>query len=123
MPPNSGHVLMSCLQRHPHPTVRRDTPQSRVAERQGPSLTTLIPLLAMNGSCVVITQLLHPFARVGTIPDSVRERCAQETLWDWLEAQTECFDRTTSPPNSVGSRLRADSLDVVTMYPSEAKLI
>ena len=74
-------------------------------------------------SCLAMPQLLHPFARVGTIPDSVSERCAQETLWDWLEAQTECFDRTTSPPNSAGSRLRADSLDVVTMYPSEAKLI
>ncbi|KAI0703903.1 NAD(P)-binding protein [Cerioporus squamosus] len=61
-------------------------------------------------------KLLVPFARVGTIPDHIRERCAQETLWDWLEAQTECFDRTTQSPNSAG--LRADSFDVVTMHPS-----
>ncbi len=66
------------------------------------------------------TQLLTPFARLGTIPDNIRERCAQETLWDWLEAQTDCFDRT-KPPNSAG--LRADSLEVVKMYPSEVKLI
>ncbi|RDX52264.1 NAD(P)-binding protein [Lentinus brumalis] len=66
-------------------------------------------------------KLLTPFARLGTIPDNIRERCAQETLWDWLEAQTDCFDRTTQPPNSAG--LRADSLEVVKMYPSEVKLI
>ncbi|RPD75788.1 NAD(P)-binding protein [Lentinus tigrinus ALCF2SS1-7] len=66
-------------------------------------------------------KILHAFGRVDTIPDTVTERCAQETLWDWLEAQMECFDRTISPPHSAG--LRADSLDVVTMYSSQVKLI
>ncbi|KAI0365409.1 NAD(P)-binding protein [Pilatotrama ljubarskyi] len=40
----------------------------------------------MNG------KLLVPWARVGDIPASLLARCAGETLWDWLVAQTECFD-------------------------------
>ncbi|KAI0356793.1 NAD(P)-binding protein [Trametes cingulata] len=40
----------------------------------------------MNG------KLLLPWAHVGEIPTSLLARCAGETLWDWLVAQTECFD-------------------------------
>ena len=53
-------------------------------------------MLAMN-SHNMTDQLLIPWARVGSIPGSVQQGCAQENLWDWLEAQTECFDRITVP--------------------------
>ena len=34
-----------------------------------------------------------PWARLGQVPENILERCAQENLWDWLEAQTDCFER------------------------------
>ncbi|KAI0767771.1 NAD(P)-binding protein [Fomes fomentarius] len=49
-------------------------------------------------------KLLIPWARVGQIPPNLLERCAQETLWDWLEAQTECFDRIVQSPDDGGLR-------------------
>ncbi|KAI0771300.1 NAD(P)-binding protein [Trametes elegans] len=36
--------------------------------------------------------LLIPWARVAGVPASLTGRCAAETLWGWLVAQTECFD-------------------------------
>ncbi|KAI0708318.1 NAD(P)-binding protein [Earliella scabrosa] len=67
-------------------------------------------------------KMLVPWARVGQVPQTLRERCAQETLWDWLEAQTECFDRLDRCPGEDGL-LTPTGLQSVTMYPSEVKLI
>ena len=66
--------------------------------------------------------MLVPWARVGQVPQTLRERCAQETLWDWLEAQTECFDRLDRCPGEDGL-LTPTGLESVMMYPSEVKLI
>ncbi|KAI0649682.1 NAD-P-binding protein [Trametes meyenii] len=37
-------------------------------------------------------KLLVQSARVSDVPAQLLERCAGVTLWDWLAAQTECFD-------------------------------
>ncbi|KAI0752428.1 NAD(P)-binding protein [Daedaleopsis nitida] len=70
-------------------------------------------------------KLLVPWARVGQVPPSVVERCAQETLWDWLEAQTECFGRVDCQWESLDESGLATptGMEHVTMCPSEARLI
>ncbi|EIW52126.1 NAD-P-binding protein [Trametes versicolor FP-101664 SS1] len=62
-------------------------------------------VLDMNG------KLLGPRARVQDIPTSMMERCAGETLWDWLAAQTECFEIV----NGIGPIFRFHKESVLPM--------
>ncbi len=63
-----------------------------------------------NGSyrSISIEQLLVPWVRVGNIRESILECCAQVHLWVWLEAQTNCFERTNyAESHSSGDRSTA----------------
>ena len=66
-------------------------------------------------------QLLIPWARIGAIPAGVSQGCAQDSLWDWLEAQTDCFSRVTvrhSPPDMYLDVKDQDAeLETATMCP------
>ncbi|KAI0672069.1 NAD-P-binding protein [Trametes maxima] len=54
----------------------------------------LTPLFAATASQAerLNGKLVGPSARVSDVPAQLLERCAGVTLWDWLAAQTECFD-------------------------------
>lgn len=50
----------------------------------------------------LIFQLMIPWARLGQVPAQLLERCAQETLWGWLEAQVACFDSAREAQDGMG---------------------
>ncbi|KAH9934463.1 NAD(P)-binding protein [Epithele typhae] len=57
---------------------------------------------ATSPKCVRLNgQLLGPLAKVLVVSPQVADKCARDDLWDWLEAQTSCFDRVTINCHSV----------------------
>ncbi|EJF58259.1 NAD(P)-binding protein [Dichomitus squalens LYAD-421 SS1] len=68
-------------------------------------------------------KLLIPWARLGQVPASVLERCAQENLWDWLEAQTDCFERMNhaKSDSTVFLEHGIDNVSVVSVHSKVAE--